>query len=953
MSLFAGVAWAPTLRWARRLAAGTLLFGSWVAQGQAWNGVLAPARATDWTQAGLPGDVPPDAAWPQCGTTLAPYGSSGAPGSPSAINGAIAACAADHYVLLGAGDFYLSGSITLTSNVVLRGEGASRTRLHFVGGAGSFDCNGIAGTVCIQGSNTYGQGCTIGTYWPCPAPDLTAFGFSNEANWTGGFSQGSAQITLDDVTGIVPGVTPIVLDQCDTGFSGSTADDACHAPASGNAGAVTAASVFPDGGGSGYAVGDTGTIAPSNSGFGAYYGSGTATYQVSSVGSGGSVTGIAVTAGGFGYTFTNTGYFGSGGTPTTATTGSGTGLLVDITGVGNYDNGSTYIGAITMISADEAASNTQRPARSENQTVVPTAISGSGPYTVTLDQPIIEPNWAASQGPKAWWGSETIQNAGVEDVLLDQTGVTGSSCGTNPGCASAVVVGAANGVWVDGIASDYANYLHVNVGYATHVLVANNYLYYTANQGTESYGIGTVSFGGSSLFENNILQGITSPLNLAGTCSACVFAYNFAVNNAYANTAFLFGSNVMHSSADDYVLEEGNVGAGLTLDSIHGPHLFDTFFRNYFSGCQADEGVIPYQNTVPVIIAAFSRYDNLIGNVLGTAGYATTYECSPTSPSEQVCASLGTPAETTIYDLGWSHGDQLDYNNVPPEPNDPATAATLLRWGNYDTVNGAVQWSAAEVPSADPNYPNPVPASQALPASFYDGQTAAHPACGTGLPFWKNPATGACPPYPPIGPDVAASGALQLCTSGSYQWSLVTSAAQCDGGTSMAVVDGYAAPNPAMLCYLNVMGGAPDGTGPMLAFDRESCYGSDPAGSATTGASTSGSSGSAGSSSGGAASGGSASGGATGSTSGGVKATGGSGGASSGGGSSGGGRSSSGTSGSPAPDAGTAASATGGCGCTSGGGDGVALLLLAFLVLGYGANASRSRHCLRHIEPPT
>src|SRR5580693_6101196 len=51
--------------------------------GQAWSGVIAPARATNWTQAGLPGDVPPDASWTQAGATISPCGSSGSPVSPS------------------------------------------------------------------------------------------------------------------------------------------------------------------------------------------------------------------------------------------------------------------------------------------------------------------------------------------------------------------------------------------------------------------------------------------------------------------------------------------------------------------------------------------------------------------------------------------------------------------------------------------------------------------------------------------------------------------------------------------------------------------------------------------------------------------------------------------------------------------------------------------------------
>src|ERR1035438_9738001 len=35
-----------------------LLLSSTFSYGQAWSGILAPARATDWTQAGIPGGIP-------------------------------------------------------------------------------------------------------------------------------------------------------------------------------------------------------------------------------------------------------------------------------------------------------------------------------------------------------------------------------------------------------------------------------------------------------------------------------------------------------------------------------------------------------------------------------------------------------------------------------------------------------------------------------------------------------------------------------------------------------------------------------------------------------------------------------------------------------------------------------------------------------------------------------
>lgn len=799
-----------------------LLFSS-LSDGQSWSPVLAPARATDWTQAGLPGDVPPDSSWTQSGSTIAACGSSGAAVSPSAcgITAALAACGTDHYVKLGNGDFYLTGSINMPSNCVLRGGGASATRLHAVS-SGSYNCNGQWGFVCIIGANVWAEGnCGV---WPCPpGTSLGGIQSQNTANWTGGYSPGSTLITVDNVNGIVALRTPIVLDECDLGFSGNTSNFACGAPATGNAGAITTATVVA--GGSGYAVGDTGTISAVGQDFGMNFGSGTATYQVTSV-SGGAVTGFTIAHGGFGYTYTTVG----SSTATTKTSGSGSGLTVKVTAVGAYDVGSLMNCAVAMICTNQSPSNTSIPARSQEEVFIVTAISGSGPYTLTLNRAIAHNNWAASQGPKAWWGGSAVSNVGVEDLELDQSAYTGN-CG-HGGCMNAVGVNAATNWWVVGVSSNVANYFHVNAWYTSNGLIRDSYFYETANKGTQSYGIGCSSYCGALLLENNIIQGVVDPTVANGNCSACVIAYNFALNQDNTSTAFLFATNAMHTASTDYILEEGNVGSGVNLDVIHGPHSLDTFLRNYFNGYEANEGILPTQLTVPITIAAYSRYNNFIANVLGTTGYQTTYECVPSSSLMHYCPGVIGYEAMTIYNIGLSHGEQLDYNNNPPLPNDMLTASTTMRWGNYDTVNNSVLWNDTEVPSTDPNYPNAVPSNQSIPVSFYNGAYTAQASCGTGLPFWKNPTTGTCPPYPSIGPDVT-SGDIGMCTSGTYHWSRALSSSQCNGGSfSETTNGGFGNSNPAMRCYLNQMSGPPDGTGSFLTFNRTSCYANDPSSSA-------------------------------------------------------------------------------------------------------------------------
>src|SRR5579862_4720705 len=102
---------------------------------QNWSGILSSSRATNWTQAGVVGGVP-SANWSQCGKTIAAYS-----GTAAAINSAMAACSPNTYVLLGAGTFSLSSTITMVPNVVLRGSGANSTLIVFSNSGNS--CGGL------------------------------------------------------------------------------------------------------------------------------------------------------------------------------------------------------------------------------------------------------------------------------------------------------------------------------------------------------------------------------------------------------------------------------------------------------------------------------------------------------------------------------------------------------------------------------------------------------------------------------------------------------------------------------------------------------------------------------------------------------------------------------------------------------------------------------------------
>src|SRR5437867_6188985 len=266
---------------------------------------------------------------------------------------------------------------------------------------------------------------------------------------------------------------------------------------------------------------------------------------------------------------------------------------------------------------------------------------------------------------------------------------------------------------------------------------------------------------GNTLVENNIFQHVTTPL-LLGAGAGSVYSYNYATDEYSTNPAWLYPAAMEHDPGTSMNLYEGNIVPSMMQDSIHGTHNFGTYFRNRLSGV---DGVQTSQS-VPLLLESYSRYANIVGNVLGTSGYHNKYQTNQGGST--------TNCNTSIYNMGW--GGTVCSAGVG---NDAITVNTVMRWGNYDTVTGAPQWNVSEVPSSLSLYGTAVPADHTLPASFYLSATPS---------FWGTM------PWPPIGPDVS--------------------------GGDIPGVGGHAYLIPAQLCYNN---SAKDANG-ILIFNANICY---------------------------------------------------------------------------------------------------------------------------------
>jgi hypothetical protein len=427
----------------------------------------------------------------------------------------------------------------------------------------------------------------------------------------------------------------------------------------------------------------------------------------------------------------------------------------------------------------ENSSGNGRSGRGQQQPVIVTSKSGTGPWTIGISPGIRMPNIASGKSPQVWWDNGLpIQNDGIEDLSMDHTASNGTAGIWNGN----FVVNGYN-LWFKNIRDIQSDHKHIWLYQTSHVTVRDSYFWGAAHATSESYGVDTFN-GADNLVENCIFQHLAFPVMTEG-CIGCVGAYNFNIDDYYTGTPqgsapeWQQAGSYHHGVGDAFLLWEGNQGIGETSDDVHGSSNFVTTFRNYWNGRDPQGGSSGGKTaqTNAIIANAFDRYQNHIGNVLGTSGYHNAYSTNAPTTSGN--------CNSSIYAIGW--GGNCGNDTVP---NDTLTVTTMMRWGNYDTFNGAVRFVSAEVPSGLSLFANPVPAIQSLPPSLY---------LPSSQPSWWSTAWGT-PPWPANGPDVS--------------------------GGNIASVGGHANQIPAALCYINSPADSSYGGNGVRLFNGKTCYGS-------------------------------------------------------------------------------------------------------------------------------
>jgi len=442
--------------------------------------------------------------------------------------------------------------------------------------------------------------------------------------------------------------------------------------------------------------------------------------------------------------------------------------------------------------------------------------NNSGSTTLTISPGLYAPNWRSAQSTGAWWATTVAYQRGVRDLSMDDTSTT---AGTTPivilNCYECFVYQVRT---IDGARN------HINVQYSKNVTLMNNYMFNDSVNGTSSYAMEFDDVA-DTLVANNICQQVVECWVLNGGDTGMAEFGDFAVYPIPTNSSLppmIFD----HASGTEFNLSEANFVNAITEDNTHGTHHFPTFFRNISPGFSANGAGAPYASqTTPFTIYGGTRYANILYNVLGQSGYHTTLSYTASG----ACSN----GWTYIYILGCGAAGATFCTNPAScgggtSIYDSLTENSLMAYDNWDVVSAASHTISTAVSFNDatgsPSTYIGLASPSAAPASFI---------------FSSKPNFYGSIAWPVSGPDVTG-GNLLLCTSGTYNKSYVTSNSQCGSGTSSSAFSGHAYAIPSFNCYLNVMGGTPDGSGSVLTFNPAACYSSSqavaPTASPTSGA---------------------------------------------------------------------------------------------------------------------
>ena len=290
--------------------------------------------------------------------------------------------------------------------------------------------------------------------------------------------------------------------------------------------------------------------------------------------------------------------------------------------------------------------------RYQNQLSRVVAVSGT---SVTIDPPIEMANYNSASVPQVWWESANpMEMAGVEDLTVHST----------VNWSHGVAMRNAYSCWVKNVKVTNTRYA-ISTGIS--VACEIRHCWVSGLSGSNDDYMYNIFWAGGCLFEDNIADNGNTSF-LIETSSGNAFTYNYTTNNN-SGAGWMVASMSWHGGHPSMNLVEGNVTSGVSMDNGWGSSIMQTHFRNRITG--VDESQPTVSNYVQAIADdSMNRFQNIVGNVLGTTGKNTVYQA-------------GATANNNVYLMGMSIA------GVSPSP-DPVVAATVIRAVNWDSANNGI-----------------------------------------------------------------------------------------------------------------------------------------------------------------------------------------------------------------------------------------------------------------------
>ena len=217
-----------------------------------------------------------------------------------------------------------------------------------------------------------------------------------------------------------------------------------------------------------------------------------------------------------------------------------------------------------------------------------------------------------------------------------------------------------------------------------HVTVAKCYFndqngVLTSDQAGLAFGnVNTAPGGFFSLFYDNIFVRGFPHLEINGGSSGNVFAYNVMIDSVVDGQGNAFGVSVdtNHGPHPNYNLYEGNVFPKYQSDAYFGSASHDTALRNRITGTMGPEGLMGTSDVaaaIAVSLGRFTRYYNIVGNILGMPQSYWTTESATLKKEITGVDELG----PSIYQFGYPNMGNHTYSGT-------AEVSTSDNWDDWD-----------------------------------------------------------------------------------------------------------------------------------------------------------------------------------------------------------------------------------------------------------------------------